>query len=92
MSLGLIESLLGTLTFAILVAFMTKLGPVDLGDLQIIGHTHFRDGDAGQSLVVQLMLDGRGDHTLNQSRNTRGTWVGSCHGNFLFCRVSSSPS
>ena len=83
-TLGLIERLLGALAFAFLVAFVAELGPVDLGDLQIVGHTNFGDGDAGESLVMQFALNGGGDDTLNQGRNTCGARVGSCHRNFLF--------
>ena len=78
-SFGLVQGLLRAAAFALLVSFVAELGPVDFRDLQIVGDAHFGDGHVGQSLVVQLRLHGRCDHTLNQRRDARGAGIGSCH-------------
>ena len=78
-ALGLVQRLLCAATLALLVAFTAKLGPVDLGNLQIVGHAHFGDGHVCETFVVQLRLHGGCDHTLDQRRDTCGARIGSCH-------------
>ena len=78
-TLGLVQCLLCTAAFALLMAFTAKLGPIDFGDLQIVGHTHFGDGHVCETLIVQLRLHGGCDHTLDQRRDACGARIGSCH-------------
>ena len=79
-SLGLVERLLGALAFALLMAVPAQRGPVDLGELEIIGHLDVGDRHVLESLVVQRGFHIRGDHTLDERRDAGGARIGSLHG------------
>ena len=86
----LIERLLGALALPLLAPIMPKLGPVHLGDLQVIGDAHIGDGHARKPLVVQLSFHRRRDHPLDQRRDSCGARVRSCHKN-PFPRLRGEP-
>ena len=48
-ALGLVQRLLGAFAFALFLAGVAELGPVDLGQLQIVGHTDLGDRHVRQN-------------------------------------------
>ena len=74
----LIQRLLGTFAFTLLFSVMTELGPVDGGDLQIIGDPYISNGHAVEPLVVKLAFQRRSDHTLDERRDARRPWIRPC--------------
>ena len=79
MSAGLVQGLGRALAFALLAAFFAQLGPVDPGQLHVVGDPDLGDGHPFQAGVVQIRSQGRSDHALDDSGYTGGAGVDFSH-------------